>query len=262
MPTEEQAVQLLGELGLTEYEARCFVALTRVPTATASQIATLSDVPRSRVYDAVERLHRRGLVDIQQSEPREYRAIATDAALETFREQHESSLEATERALSQLRRSTDFEETGAWAIADHDHVTDRIDAFLEDATEEIYVLVADGDVVDAAFREQLAAAADRSIRMRLEVPTAETKARLEDVVSPADVVVTELADDPATLEGKRLGRIVMVDRGSVLIGALSERNRLGRVEETAIWASGPDHGLVVGLRHLLGARIDSQGIFE
>ena len=262
MPTEAQAVQLLGELGLTEYEARCFVALTRVPTATAAQIATLSDVPRSRVYDAVERLHRRGFVDIQQSEPREYRAIAADAALETFRKQHEASLEATEQALSQLRRSTDFEETGAWAIADHEHVTDRIGTFLENATEECYVLVTDDAVVDAAFCEQLAAAADRGVRTRLEVPSRETKARLEDAVPSAAVAVTDLADDPATLEGKRLGRIVMVDRRSVLIGALSDRDRLDRVEETAIWASGPDHGLVVGLRHLLGMRIDSQDVFE
>ncbi|UHQ97948.1 hypothetical protein HYG81_18615 [Natrinema zhouii] len=54
MPTESQAVRLLDDLGLTEYEARCFVALSRVQTASASEIHTLSDVPRSRVYDSVE----------------------------------------------------------------------------------------------------------------------------------------------------------------------------------------------------------------
>ncbi|WP_436343702.1 TrmB family transcriptional regulator [Natronorubrum sp. FCH18a] len=265
MPTEEQAVQLLVELGLTEYESRCFVALSRVSTATASEISHLSDVPRSRVYDAVDRLHRRGLVDIQQSEPREYRAISKDAALESLQEQYDATLEATDDALSELRRSNggnDFEESGAWAISDHDHVTDRIGTLLEEASDEIYALVTDESVLDQQFLEQLAAASERGVDIRIEVSSEETEARILDVTPETTVVVTDLAADPASLNVKRLGRIVMIDRRSVLLGAITEQTRPGQFEETAIWASGPDHGLVVGLRHVLGARIDSQGVFS
>ncbi|WP_440771115.1 TrmB family transcriptional regulator [Natronorubrum sp. DTA28] len=264
MPTEEQAVQLLVELGLTEYEARCFVALSRVSTATASEVATLSDVPRSRVYDAVDRLHRRGLVDIQQSEPREYRAISKAAALESLKERYNTTLEAADDALSELRRSKagdDLEEGGAWAITDHDHVTDQVGRFLEEATEEVYALLADESALDRQFLEQLAAASERGVDTRIEVSSEEVEARVQDVTPETTVVVTDLADDPASLNVKRLGRIVMVDRRSVLLAAVADRTRPGQIEETAIWASGPDHGLVVGLRHVLGARIDSQTVF-
>ncbi|WP_440764989.1 TrmB family transcriptional regulator [Natronorubrum sp. DTA7] len=264
MPTEEQAVQLLVELGLTEYEARCFVALSRVSTATASEIATLSDVPRSRVYDAVDRLHRRGLVDIQQSEPREYRAISKAAALESLKDRYDATLEATDDALSKLRRSTGgdgMEERGAWAIADHDHVSDRVELFLAEATDEIYALLADESALDRQFLEQLAAASGRGVDVRIEVSSEEAKARVLDAAPEITVAVTELANDPASLNVKRLGRIVMVDRRCVLLAAVADRTRPGQVEETAIWASGPDHGLVVGLRHVLGARIESQDVF-
>ncbi|MXV63125.1 TrmB family transcriptional regulator [Natronorubrum sp. JWXQ-INN-674] len=260
MPTEEQAVQLLGELGLTEYEARCFVAASRVSTATAAEISDLSDVPRSRVYDALERLHRRGLVDVQQSEPRKYRAISKATALESLQEQYEATIEATDEALSNLQKASDLEESGAWAIADHDHVTNRIGGFLEAATDEIYVLVTDGDLLDQQFLEHLAVA-DDDVTVRVEVPSEETRDRVQGVVPSATVVPTDLAADPAVLENKWLGRIVMVDRRAVLLGAVTEQPRPGQIEETAIWATGPDHGLVVGLRHLLGARIDSQGVF-
>ena len=262
MPTEEQAVQLLVELGLTEYESRCFVALSRVSTATASEIADLSDVPRSRVYDAVERLHRRGLVDVQQSDPREYRAISKEAALESLQQQYASTIEATDDALSQLRRSNELEERGAWAIADHDHVNDRISLCLEDAAEEIYVLVADESILDRTFLDALESATEDGVDVRIEVSLEETAAEIRDRLSAATVAVTELAADPAVLEHKRLGRAVMVDRRSVILSAVAEQPRPGQVEETAIWASGPDHGLVVGLRHFLGARIDSQGVFD
>ncbi|WP_247000652.1 TrmB family transcriptional regulator [Halosolutus gelatinilyticus] len=261
MPTEEQAVQFLESLGLTEYEARCFVALSRVPMATASQIANLSDVPRSRVYDAVDRLHRRGLVDVQQSEPRKYRAISSDAALESLKERYEASLDAAAEALSNLHRSKELEEKGAWAIADHEHVTDRIRSFLDEATDEVYVLVVADEAVDREFKADLASVTD-GVTTLIEVPSRESKAELDDAVPAADVVVTDLADDPAMIEEKRLGRIIMVDRRSVLLGALTIGPRPGRYDETAIWASGPDHGLVVGLRHILGARIDDQNVFE
>lgn len=262
MPTEDKAVHLLEELGLTEYEAHCFVALSRVGTASAKEVSDLSGVPRSRVYDAVERLHQRGLVDVQQSEPRQYRALSKDDALAVLRERYASTLDATDEALSGLRQSEELEEEGAWAIADHDHVTDRIGRLIEDGERELYVLVADEEALDRRFRERLAAAADRGLAVVVETPSEDVEERIRTTIPDATVRTTALADDPAEIEGKWLGRIVMVDRRAVVISAMTEAARPGRVMETAIWASGPDHGLVVGMRHLLGARIDDSGVFE
>lgn len=262
MPTENRAVRLLQELGLTEYEARCFVALTRVQKASASEIHTLSDVPRSRVYDSVEQLHRKGLVDVQQTDPRQYRALPHDVALDRLREQYTSTLTATDDALSGLRRTTGLEEEGAWAIADHDNVTDRIGLLLEDATDEVYFLVADADTLDEDLCERLTAAAESGVSVLIEVASDETAADVRSSVPDATVVASDFADDPSRLEEKWLGRIMMVDRSAVLLGALSERTRPGSTEETAVWAAGPDHGLVVGVRHMLGARLDRGGVFN
>lgn len=241
---------------MTEYEARCFVGLSRVRKASAKEISDLSEVPRSRVYDAVERLHRRGLVDVQQSEPRQYRALSKDAALSILREEYASTLNAAEEALSGLRRSEHLEEEGAWAIADHEHVTNRIEKLIEEGEEEVYVLVVDEEMLDEHMCDLLAAVAERGPRVVVELPSEGAKERIESAVPSADAAVTALANDPAKLEGKWLGRIVMVDRWSVLISAVTDETLPGRRTETAIWASGPDHGLVVGARHLLGARID------
>ncbi|NGM68991.1 TrmB family transcriptional regulator [Natronolimnobius sp. AArcel1] len=261
MPTAEQAVQLLIELGLTEYEARCFVALSRVSTATASTVSTLSDVPRSRVYDAVERLHRRGLVDIQQSDPREYRAISTDAALETLRNKYTDTLEATDEALSNIQQSSDLDERGAWAIADHDHVSDRVESFLDEATEEVYVLAADETTFDHSFVDSLASASDRGVNVFVEVSSVAAEETIREAVPTSHVRNTEFAADPAELKEKRLGRMVMADRQAVLVSGVTNSTQSDHIEETALWASGPDHGLVVGLRHLLANRLGSQPAF-
>ena len=56
----EEAVRVLNELGLKEYEARCFVGLSRLDTGTAKKLSELTDVPRTRVYDAIRVLEAKG----------------------------------------------------------------------------------------------------------------------------------------------------------------------------------------------------------
>ena len=49
----EEAVDVLRKLGLKEYEARCFVGLSRLSTGTAKRLSEVTEVPRTRVYDAI-----------------------------------------------------------------------------------------------------------------------------------------------------------------------------------------------------------------
>lgn len=256
MPTEDQAVKLLEELGLTQYEARCLVALSRVGTCPAKRISELSEVPRSRVYDAVEGLHKRGLVDVQQSEPRKYRAVSKPEILETLQHEYRSTVTKLDTALEQLQTAEQLEEQGAWAIADHDNVTHRMTSLIDDADEAVYLLVVDEDLVEETVYERLEAAHDRGADVTVEVPSTAVEVAVTEVVPDADVHVSEVVQGSAELHGKWPGRILMVDREAILLSAVSDGQLPGRPEETAIWAKGPDHGLVVCVRQLLGTRLE------
>jgi hypothetical protein len=85
----DQAVELLQQLGLKEYEAKSFVALARRQRGTAKDISETSEVPRTRVYDAVRVLESKGLVETQHSNPQVFRAVSIDEAVSTL--QSESS---------------------------------------------------------------------------------------------------------------------------------------------------------------------------
>lgn len=61
MASKAEAVEALTELGSTEYEARCFVALSQLSEGTAQEISQVSEVPQSRVYDIADSLFQRGL---------------------------------------------------------------------------------------------------------------------------------------------------------------------------------------------------------
>jgi len=102
MGEAQEAIAALEELGLTEYEARCFVALAQLPHGTAKEIGQVADIPRSRVYETMDRLRKKGLIEIHETEPRMYQSVSTDTAIQILRKEYESYFDTAERTLEQL----------------------------------------------------------------------------------------------------------------------------------------------------------------
>lgn len=260
MDPESEAIEALTELGLTEYESRCFVSLARVSKGTAKDVSDLSEVPRPRVYDALDRLHQRGLVDVQQSDPREYRAIPADAAIEKLRRDHDEILDTAGSALADVQSSEDPETEGAWAIADHEHVTDRIKSLLDGADEQVYLLLADESDTDPEVLDCLSEIADRGTNVVIEVPSETHRERVLDAVPEATVAVTEMTQKTIERKGKHPGRLLLVDQPAVLLSGLTKGRLPGTTQETAIWSEELDHGLVIWLEEILRKRLeDSYG---
>src|SRR5579884_4428628 len=58
MQTDDRRAAELEELGLTNYEARVYLALIRRDVFTAAEVAREARVPRQRVYDVLDGLTR------------------------------------------------------------------------------------------------------------------------------------------------------------------------------------------------------------
>ncbi|MCU4972338.1 TrmB family transcriptional regulator [Halobacteria archaeon AArc-m2/3/4] len=254
MSKTEEAVTTLTELGLTEYESRCFVAPTRLSSGTAKEVSQVSDVPRSRVYDTIERLGRKGLVDVQQSEPREYRAVPTEAACRRLKEDYDSRIDAAENALSQVEEPESSDDEGMWSINQSEQVVDRIVTFLEAAEKSVYLLIATDEVLDRRILEGLQSAAERGVHVLVEVPTEDVANRVRDAVPGAVVVVAGDLQSSEPVYSEWPGQLLMVDRSSVVAAGRKESDLPDVVNETAVWTYGHDHGFAVWTRKLLEQR--------
>ncbi|WP_323191884.1 helix-turn-helix domain-containing protein [Halostella sp. PRR32] len=262
MTSDDDAVTALESVGLTEYEARCFVGLSRIRKGTAKEISQLSDVPRSRVYDALERLHERGLVDVQQSEPREYQAVETETALSVFDRDFRTTLDEVDEALGNVDTDRRLEKQGVWAIANRDHVIDRTETLLDDAETEVYLLVGHEAGVDEEVFDKIDELARNDVDVLVEVPSESAKKQVLDVIPAATVSVYESLDVMPPEQGHKPSHIVMVDRNAILLSAAREGDLPGVTEQTGIWCRGVDHGLLVWIRGLLTARIDDSDAFD
>lgn len=67
-------VEELKELGLTRYEAKCYVSLARLGPSDARRVAEDADMPPPNAYESLKRLVGLGWVDLVTARPKTYRA--------------------------------------------------------------------------------------------------------------------------------------------------------------------------------------------
>lgn len=101
MKTNNQFNQLLS-LGLTEYESKVYLAMLEKHSSTASELSKLSGVPRTRIYDILDRMARSGLCIELLGKEKKYQAISPDAAIQRFLEFQKAEFAVKEKTAATL----------------------------------------------------------------------------------------------------------------------------------------------------------------
>lgn len=243
MEEVQEAVEGLERLGLTEYEARCFVALTRLPHGTAKEIGKVADIPRSRVYETMDRLQEKGLVELQEGEPRTFQSVSINTAIRSLRKKYESHFETVEKTLREMEPVYKENQQAVWAINDHEQVTERVLDLVADATDEILLVTFDTILLGEELLDALEAADERGVDIHIGTDDEAVHKRVADTEIDARIFTSGLVEwfDVAN-DAPRIGRLLMVDREPVLMSALHDEELPGVPNETAAWSDGIDHG--------------------
>lgn len=255
MAADREAIEALAALGLTEYEAQCFVALTQLSQGTAKEISRVADVPQSRVYDVTDQLHQQGLIDIEESDPKRYFALPVEAAIEQLDREHTEHLETASDALQDLN-SRPHDKDGAWTIATRDGVSTRVQMHIGDATENVYLHVGHEELLERELLDALADADDRGITIYVEVPAETLRTTIHERIPTANAAISDLSLTESSAADGNPGRLLMVDRETILLSAQKDGLVPNELDETGLWGSEVGHGLVAWLRPLLCSRIE------
>ncbi len=95
-------ISQLTRLGLTSYEAKAYLALTRRGSSTAAEVARLAGVPRQRIYDVLASLVGKGLAMSKPGNVVKYSATPPDTAFEHLLADRRQELADLERAAEQM----------------------------------------------------------------------------------------------------------------------------------------------------------------
>ncbi|WP_439027854.1 TrmB family transcriptional regulator [Haloarchaeobius sp. DT45] len=252
----EEATTLLKDLGLKQYEAKCYVALAQLPTGTAKKVSDVSGVPRTRVYEAVRRLESKGLVAVQKSSPRRFRAVPISDAVRLIRNEYATRLDELAETLRDIEpksTETENEVSNVWTLSGTDAISTRALSFVREATDEVITVFGSMDDVTDEFVEALVAATDRGVETYVGTLSEAVQTEFERRVPEATVFQSGLEWflPPEDQYGSSIGRLLLVDGSTLLLSSVSGNPPT----ERAVWGEGLENGLV-----LVAHRVASVGI--
>ena len=159
--TLKQIAEKMTELGFTKYEALAYISLVQENPATRYEISKRSGVPRSAIYNIIQRLENKGLVNALATKPESYVPLPPDHMIAYLENQYHQRLEEFKKSLSQLKR--DFEPGQLWNITGYDNLMLKAKEMIHRATRSIYLSIWQREM--KLLRKELEAAVERGVKV-------------------------------------------------------------------------------------------------
>lgn len=144
--------KLLKKLGLSNYETAVYLKLVELGTSEASTIYRKSNVPFGRIYEELNSLASKGLIEIQNTRPKKYKIKKPKTAfknlLKNKKEEMEGELQRTVETISQLEDKilkrmppTQPNEKAFWTVAvGNEEISEMMKYNLDEAEKELCII--------------------------------------------------------------------------------------------------------------------------
>jgi sugar-specific transcriptional regulator TrmB len=162
-PSTERFHQALEELGLTDHEAQCYVAICDGGTFSAYEVSNRVGLPRPNVYAALKSLEEKGFAQAGGESPVRYRAVPPRDLFAALAARTATICEETAAELLARHRGpgTDVD----WILHGAEDVDRSIRTHIRAARAEVWIKATAAGV--APFAEALRDAARRGLRVVL-----------------------------------------------------------------------------------------------
>ena len=102
MVVELEFMNRLKDFGLNSYESKLWIALLSRGISTAGELSDISNVPRSRAYDVLESLEKKGFIIVKLGKPIKYIAVSPSEVIERVQKKIVDDAAKRSRALANL----------------------------------------------------------------------------------------------------------------------------------------------------------------
>jgi len=226
---------------LNIYETKVWLALLTKGIASAGEVAELSGVPRSRTYDVLESLEKRGFAITKIGKPVKYIAVKPTEVIEKMKSRTIQEAQDKVKSLSTLKDTTEYTEleqlhnTGIAPIKSHEitgsikgrsNILSKTREILEESEKEILICTTTLDFED---------------KSRVLLPTIEKLAKRNVKVKLAlsgDDEKIKKINSKLTIKAKKVdsnARLFIADKSQVLFMVTPENAE----EEVAVWLKSP-----------------------
>jgi len=110
MIVEQNFLEKLKDFGINSYEAKIWTALLSRGVANAGELSDISNVPRSRAYDVLESLEKKGFIIMKLGKPIKYVAVSPEEVLSRVKKKIENDKDSQIKMVDELKESDILKE--------------------------------------------------------------------------------------------------------------------------------------------------------
>ena len=241
MTVNPQRIQRLQEHGLTEYEARAYLALLELENSEASPIADLARVPRTKIYQALDGLEAKKLLEVIPDRPKRYQVQPISSYIDALENNFRSRAEALGGAKEGLseefapRGKVTMERSGGFVVLKgRANISSKLCELMGRAQKDFAVATSAMGAHRLAYHSDLLSEAGaRGAAIRVLAPTSAENADATDALSAQGEVRHALVD---------LGAVTLafVDEKEVmLVHHVPDDRHYFQGADVALWSDDP-----------------------
>lgn len=219
---------------LNLYEAKVWTALLSRGVSTAGELSNISDVPRSRTYDILESLEKKGFIIMKIGKPIKFVALRPEEVVERVKKNLVVEAQERSKRLEELKGDDVLSElTGLFengvkfvepadlsgSLRGRQNLHNHLDMMVRSAEKNItLVTTADGlNRKIEALMPSLEKAKKRGVEIRVAAPITADNVKVARQLS-------KIADVRDTTEKKVHGRFTIVDNGQLMFMLTDDKN--------------------------------------
>ncbi len=142
----EKISKRMMQLGFTQYEAKAYVALLQNYPVTRYEISKNSGVPRSAIYDVIQKLENLGVVNVLSTKPEKYVPLPPEEFLRMLERRYHQKLADLRESLSEM--NTDVEPEQLWNITGYKNLIEKAGEMILSARKEIYLSAWNSEILE------------------------------------------------------------------------------------------------------------------
>ena len=245
MIVQKDFLNKLKDFGLNSYESKLWIALLSRGVSTAGELSDISNVPRSRAYDVLESLEKKGFIVVKVGKPIKYLAVPPTEVVERVKKKILEDADQQTKILTDLKDSDVLSELNtlhtegvklvdptdrSGAFRGRDKVHDHIVSMVKRARKSITLMSS----LDGAERKydllanHLKKATNNGIEVRIALPKAADKE-----------VIANFSKLAKVKQFKNAGaRFCIVDGKEVLV-FLTNDEKVHKSYDCAVWLDAP-----------------------
>ena len=157
-------VEDLKAMGLTGYEAKCYVALASMGPSDPRRVGREAGIPHPSAYEALKTLAGKGWVDLVVRKPVTYRARRPAGVRAAVKAKMDETFEALEKAYSP--EPADEAEL-VYTLRGREKVLAKVYEMLKGAKRSVVLVAPTMGLQDAKLLQLLEAAVERGVKLRV-----------------------------------------------------------------------------------------------